>query len=107
VTPPFDGPADRGSYLGSLDPQLEERKLASLVGKFRDCFGRLPEVFRAGRYGLSQATTRLLETHGFLVDTSLAPRTDFRAWSAGAGGSRPRCTKRRRRRPAAGTCLRC
>jgi hypothetical protein len=78
VTPPFDEPANQSSYLGSLDAGVEERKLLTLIARFRCAFGFEPVMFRAGRYGLSRATTRLLEKHGFLIDTSLAPRTDFR-----------------------------
>lgn len=78
VTPPFDEPASQASYLGSLDAAVEERKLVTLIEKFRQAFGCTPVTFRAGRYGLSRSTTRLLEKHGFAVDTSLAPRTDFR-----------------------------
>jgi hypothetical protein len=78
VTPPFDEPASQASYLGSLDAAVEEQKLVTLIEKFRQAFGCAPVAFRAGRYGLSRATTLLLEKHGFAVDTSLAPRTDFR-----------------------------
>lgn len=78
VTPPFAESASQVSYLGSLAPAVEERKLVALIDKFRAVFGFAPVTFRAGRYGLSHATTRLLEKHGFTVDTSLAPRTDFR-----------------------------
>lgn len=77
VTPPFDGGVDHGSYLGNLEAVAEERKLLQLMGKFRNVFKMEPVTFRAGRYGLSRATTQLLERHGFTVDTSLAPRTDF------------------------------
>lgn len=82
VTPPFDEPAEYASYLGSLDPVVEERKLLALIGRFEVAFGVRPVLFRAGRYGLSRATSGLLEKHGFSVDTSLAPRTDF----SGEGG---------------------
>jgi len=79
VTPPFDEEAGhRASYLMNLDEKTEENKLVALKTKFFDCFGIAPTTFRAGRYGLSGATTRLLERHGFTVDTSVAPRTDFR-----------------------------
>jgi hypothetical protein len=78
VTPPFDDRAEQASYLGSLDPAVEERKLLTLIASFRRAFGFDPVLFRAGRYGLSAATTGLLEKYGFTVDTSLAPRTDFR-----------------------------
>ena len=82
VTPPFDGMIAQASYLGALDPGFEESKLVNLIAAFRTAFGFEPTLFRAGRYGLSRATPRLLERHGILVDTSLAPRTDF----SGQGG---------------------
>ncbi|HET7882825.1 MAG TPA: hypothetical protein VFL55_18220 [Acetobacteraceae bacterium] len=79
VNPPFDPDEEQQvSFLGSLPPELEERKLLALQDKFRQCFGRPPTSFRTGRYGLGKRTAGLLEKHGFLVDTSLAPRTDFR-----------------------------
>jgi hypothetical protein len=79
VTPPFDEEAHpRASYLINLDARTEESKLVAMEEKFRACFGFAPTMFRAGRYGLSGTTTRLLERHGFTIDTSLAPRTDFR-----------------------------
>jgi hypothetical protein len=77
LTPPFDGPTDQSSYLGNLDVAVEERKLVKLMTKFREMFGMEPATFRAGCYALSHSTTRLLEKYGFVVDTSLAPRTNF------------------------------
>ena len=78
VTPPFDEPAERRySFAGNLAPALEERKLLELMRLFRACFGHDPTIFRAGRYGLGPHTPALLEKHGFLVDTSIAPCTSF------------------------------
>jgi hypothetical protein len=77
VTPPFDAETRDISYLGHLSPAVEEQKLLHLIGRFRTAFGFTPTLFRAGRYGLSTSTPGLLEKHGFVVDTSLAPRTDF------------------------------
>ncbi len=80
VNPPFGEVTGRDpSFLSSLSPELEERKLLALKHKFQCCFGRAPRVFRAGRYGLSEHTALLLEKHGFAVDTSVAPRTQFMA----------------------------
>ncbi len=76
VNPPFDG--DTGSamsYAGNLQANLEERKLVMLMRRLEECFGAAPTCYRAGRYGLSRTTSSLLEKHGFVVDTSLAPRT--------------------------------
>jgi len=78
VTPPFSEPADvRNSFAGNLSAGLEEHKLINLMQAFRAAFGHDPTIFRAGRYGLGLQTPDLLERHGFLVDTSLAPSTSF------------------------------
>jgi hypothetical protein len=78
VTPPFgEAPEPRNSFGTNLSPELEEAKLVALMCKFEECFGEAPKVFRAGRYGLGRNTPALLEKHGFLVDTSLAPCTSF------------------------------
>jgi hypothetical protein len=78
VNPPFDDQTGQHtSFLGSLGAEIEERKLLALKDRFRQHFGREPRIFRAGRYGLGERTPGLLEKHGFEIDTSLAPRTDF------------------------------
>ena len=90
VTPPFDEASIDISYLGNLDAVTEERKLVTLIDGFTQAFGAAPISFRAGRYGLSGSTAHLLEKHGFVVDTSLAPRTDFRS-EGGPDFSRYEC----------------
>jgi hypothetical protein len=76
VTPPFTEAADiRNSFATNLGPALEEAKLIQLIEMFRSCFGADPLIFRSGRYGLSPYTPALLEKHGLLIDTSLAPNT--------------------------------
>ena len=79
VTPPFDGTTEGspGSFLGNLQPAVEERKFVACINKFASRFGFAPRMFRAGRYGLSTHTPHLLEAHGFLIDTSVAPRTSW------------------------------
>jgi hypothetical protein len=78
VTPPFDEtPSTRRSFSGNLEDNLEEQKLVSLKAKFSQTFGIDPVIYRAGRYGLSEGTGHLLEKHGFEIDTSIAPRTNF------------------------------
>ncbi|WP_419729313.1 hypothetical protein [Lichenicola sp.] len=80
VTPPFDGGSDHHqSYSGNLAAGLEERKLIALLERFIERFGFAPTVFRGGRYGFGPNTARLLEEHGFRIDTSVAPRTDLGA----------------------------
>jgi hypothetical protein len=80
VTPPFDDVlAHRTSFSANLKADLEEQKLIALKSKFQEVFGFAPTVYRSGRYGLSGHTGLLLEQHGFLIDTSVAPRTNFLA----------------------------
>jgi hypothetical protein len=80
VTPPFgESPSLRVSFLGNLAANQQEQKLLTLIDKFVQCFGMRPQVYRAGRYGLSVHTPSLLEKHGFQIDTSIAPRTNFHA----------------------------
>lgn len=78
VTPPFGEAAEvRNSFGTNLSAAREEQKLLALMRAFADAFGEQPKIFRAGRYGLGRNTPALLEKHGFLIDTSLAPRTSF------------------------------
>ncbi len=80
VTPPFDRDADSASsFPGNLAPEIEERKLRSLIRKFVECFGAEPRIYRAGRYGMGSHTAQILEKLGFEIDISLAPRTTFTA----------------------------
>lgn len=79
VTPPYDDcVTGANSYPGSLDPSLEYRKLLELKSKFTACFGHSPLIYRAGRYGLGANSCTMLESLGFRIDTSMAPRTDYR-----------------------------
>ena len=79
VTPPFDGETEeRLSFPGNLPPRWRREKIRRLSGAIRDSFGLQPTAYKAGRYGLGPATAALLEDEGFLVDTSLIPRTSLR-----------------------------
>jgi hypothetical protein len=78
VTPPFcDDISIRASFASSLPNELERKKLEQLMQKFEECFGFRPRIYRAGRYGIGNHTTSLLEEFGFDIDTSLAPRSSF------------------------------
>jgi phosphatidylinositol alpha-1,6-mannosyltransferase len=78
VTPPFDSETGgRLSFPGNLPPALEREKLHRLAEAVRDSFNVQPTVYKAGRYGLGPSTAALLEDEGFLVDTSLIPRTRY------------------------------
>jgi hypothetical protein len=78
VTPPFAGTSTAQlSFSGNLEPEIEDAKLQTLMTQFTRCFGMAPRIFRTGRYGLGEHTACLLETYGFEIDTSLAPRTSM------------------------------
>jgi hypothetical protein len=80
VTPPFDDVViRRRSLAGNPEANFEEKKLIALKDKFIESFGFEPVAYRAGRYALSHQTTRLLEKHGFMIDTSVSPRACLEA----------------------------
>jgi phosphatidylinositol alpha-1,6-mannosyltransferase len=76
VTPPLQGNSEeRLSFPGNLPPEQERDKLHQLTETIRATFGIQPTVYKAGRYGFGPSTASLLRDEGFLVDTSLIPRT--------------------------------
>ena len=83
TTPPFEEEvSERNSFAGNLPPDLEERKLRTLVATIGQSFGIRPLFYKAGRYGLSAATMDILQRLGFQVDFSVLPLADLR----GKGG---------------------
>lgn len=78
VTPPFDDePGETRSFPGNLPIEVEREKLHRLTGTVADAFGAQPTVYKAGRYGFGPNTSDLLEEEGYLVDTSLMPRSRY------------------------------
>ncbi|HEX2939514.1 MAG TPA: glycosyltransferase [Rhodopila sp.] len=78
VTPPFGASNDeRLSFPGNLPCDLEREKLKRLTGAVQDAFHLQPTVYKAGRYGIGPNSAALLEEAGYLVDTSLIPRTRY------------------------------
>jgi uncharacterized protein Usg len=78
VNPPFGGDVDeRLTFPGNLPPDIERQKLHILADTIRSNFDIQPTAYKAGRYGIGPATAGLLEDQGFLVDTSLMPRTSY------------------------------
>jgi len=58
--------------------EIEYQKLANLSDLFTEKLGRTPTSFRAGRYGASAQSLRSLEKLGYLVDTSVTPRMNWK-----------------------------
>ena len=80
VNPPFGTGADRRlSFPLNLPAAVEAAKIVRLTEKFAAVFGFPPRVFKAGRYGIGPQTVALLERLDYLIDTSIAPRTDLGA----------------------------
>jgi hypothetical protein len=78
VTPPQDDYLEiRYSYPGNLPEFLERQKIKALTEKIADAFGRSPIVYKAGRYGIGPATSRILQEFGYQVDASMVPYTNF------------------------------
>lgn len=78
VTPPNTEEVNfRNSFQGNLPLELEREKLLCLTNTIQTRIGERPVVFKAGRYGLGHYSSTLLEELGYLVDTSVLPRTDM------------------------------
>jgi hypothetical protein len=78
VTPPFDEvPTRSDSFDCNLKANVEEKKMIALKRKFTEKFGFEPVAYRAGRYALTHWTAGLLEKHGFMIDTSVAPHANL------------------------------
>lgn len=77
VSPPYteqlSGP---NTFMMNIGTALQAQKLEALTAAITDKFGQ-PRVFKAGRYGLGRDTVELLDSMGYLVDTSVCPRMDF------------------------------
>jgi hypothetical protein len=80
VSPPqVEELAPANSYPGNLPPELERQKLEILTAEIERNFGRRPDIYKAGRYGVGPATASILEDLGYRIDLSVVPRTWFTA----------------------------
>jgi hypothetical protein len=60
-------------FQAMYPPEIEAAKLANLTRLFEDRIGYKPTSFRAGRWGISPHTFKILEDLGYLVDSSVTP----------------------------------
>ncbi len=80
VNPPFEEEVStHNSYAGNLPPELERAKFMALRDKIEEAFGDPPLIYRAGRYGLGQATAAILRDAGVPIDSSVRANFDYRA----------------------------
>jgi len=79
VNPPVEEVmSPRNTYGCNLAPDLEARKLEVLTQEIERSFERRPRVFKAGRYGLGEASIDTLGRLGYEVDVSVFPCMDWR-----------------------------
>ncbi|MBI3875362.1 MAG: methyltransferase domain-containing protein, partial [Verrucomicrobia bacterium] len=67
-------------------PELEREKLATLTEMFAQQIGARPRSFRAGRFGVSAHTGRILRDLGYVADSSITPHI---AWTDKQGNRVP------------------
>jgi len=65
------------SFAGNLPPALERAKLIKLRDTIAAAFGDAPRIYRAGRYGVGQASARILSESGIAIDTSVRAHFDY------------------------------
>jgi hypothetical protein len=64
-------------------PEVERAKLTWLTEAFRAAFGRAPQSFRAGRFGIGASTIPILDELGYAVESSVTPHVDWSSVSPG------------------------
>ncbi|MBV8937331.1 MAG: polysaccharide deacetylase family protein [Alphaproteobacteria bacterium] len=80
---PWDNPplveqiTDENSYPGNLPSALEREKLVQLTQSIETNIGVRPRIYKAGRYGVGQATAGILAELGYEIDVSVVPGTDL------------------------------
>lgn len=78
VTPPFEEAANlANSFQANLPPSLERAKIETLVALLEQRFGERPSIFRAGRFGVGDATAATLAALGFTIDASIMPHYSY------------------------------
>lgn len=72
VNPPFEEElTPRNSFCGNLPPVLERAKIVALTERIAERFGKRPDIYRAGRYGIGPNSAAILESLGYRLDVSV------------------------------------
>lgn len=75
VNPPFSEPlTPRNSFTGNLPEPLERAKILTLTDRIEARFGKRPDIYRAGRYGVGPNSAATLEDLGYRLDVSVRAR---------------------------------
>ncbi len=78
VNPPFvEDLTVANSFVGNLPEPIERAKLLALTDRIETSFGKRPQIYRAGRYGVGPNTARLLEEAGYRLDVSVRALFDY------------------------------
>ncbi len=80
VNPPFDEQLTISNmYPGNLGASLELSKLKNLSEQINKVFNFMPNIYKAGRYGIGENTTQIMAELGFDIDLSICTSYDYRA----------------------------
>jgi hypothetical protein len=78
VNPPHDEEVNRiNSFAGNLPEQLERAKFQRLRLAIEQNFEAVPQIYRAGRYGVGPNTGDILRDNGIAMDSSVRPNFDY------------------------------
>lgn len=84
VNPPHEEEVNQfNSFAGNLPEQLEREKLRRLRDAIEANLGAVPQIYRAGRYGVGQNTAKLLSEAAIAIDTSVRSNFDY-SYAGGA-----------------------
>ena len=85
VNPPHDEEInEHNSFAGNLPPQLERAKFRKLRDAIEANLGVVPQIYRAGRYGVGPETATILSEAGMAIDSSVRALFDY--GDGGRGG---------------------
>lgn len=80
VNPPFDEEvSEKNSFAGNLPPELERAKFTRLRQMIERNFETVPQIYRAGRYGVGTNTAAMLRDGGIAMDSSVRTKFDYSA----------------------------
>lgn len=78
VNPPFEEEVNQfNSFAGNLPEQLEREKLLRLRDAIEQNLDTVPQIYRAGRYGVGPNSAKLLSEAAIAIDTSVRSHFDY------------------------------
>src|SRR6185503_20761161 len=78
VNPPHDEEVNvHNSFAGNLPAALEKSKFLKLRDTIEQNFAAVPQIYRAGRYGLGPNSAGILSDAAIAIDSSVRARFDY------------------------------